>query len=252
MNVSLYQAASALNASNRWQEVIGENLASSALHGYKKQEVSFASVQAGFLPKGVHPASGGPERFELTRAAATTNFSPGELNYTNEKFDLALEGSGFFEIQLPSGQMGYTRNGSFEANLSGILTTKAGYPLMGQNGPIQLDPKNTQNITIEKNGEIRQGADIKGKIKLVDFDKPELLTGVGGAYFLATDPRSQPQDLADPSLRQYMLEASNASSVHEMANLIMAMRMYEANQKVIQTHDERMTKAISELGNPAS
>lgn len=252
MNVSLYQAAAALNASNRWQDVIGENLASSSIYGYKKQEISFASIQAGFLPKGANSLQGGPERFELTRAAFSTNFAPGELNSTGEPFDLALEGPGFFEMQLPSGQMGYTRNGSCTMSLTGQLISKAGYPVMGQNGPIQLDPKSTAPVTIERNGEVRQGPDVKGKIKLVNFDKPELLAGVGGAYFMAVDPQIQIQELTNPTLRQGMLEASNASSVHEMASLIMAMRMYEANQKVIQTHDERMTKAINELGNPTA
>ena len=99
---------------------------------------------------------------------------------------------------------------------------------------------------------MRQGNDVRGKIHVVEFNRPDLLTLTGGAYFLAENPALETTDATTPNLRQNFLESSNASSVHEMANMITAMRMYEANQKVIQTQDDRMSRAISELGNPTS
>ncbi|HVY68683.1 MAG TPA: flagellar hook-basal body protein [Verrucomicrobiae bacterium] len=251
MNVSVYQAAAALNASNRWQEVIGENLASASIVGYKKQDVSFAAIQAGLLAQQNAPA-GSLQRLTLSKAQATTNFQNGELTFSGEKLDVALESKAFFELQLPNGGTTYTRNGSFQMNSQGTLVNKAGYPVMGMKGPIQLDPRNGDPIVISREGEVRQGNDIRGKIHLVEFDRPELLTLTGGAYFLADNPALQQTDATSPNLRQGFLESSNASSVHEMANMITAMRMYEANQKVIQTQDDRMSRAISELGNPTS
>lgn len=250
MNVSVYQAAAALNASNRWQEIIGENLSSSSTYGFKKQDVSFAAIQAGAMARTA--GAGSPQNFSLSKAQSTTNFLPGELTFTSEKLDLALEGKGFFEVQLPNGAMTYTRNGAFTMSADGQLVTKAGYPVMSANGPIQLDPRSSDPVTISREGEVRQGNDVKGKVRTVDFNDPRLLTLTGSANFLANDPKLQMTEVEQPTIRQGFLETSNASSVSEMANLIMAMRMYEANQKVIQTHDDRMSRAISELGAPAN
>lgn len=250
MNVSVYQAAAALNASNRWQEIIGENLASSSTYGFKKQDVSFAAIQAGAMTRA--NGAGSTQNFSLAKAQTTTNFLPGELNFTGEKLDVALEGSGFFEVQLPNGGMTYTRNGAFTMNTAGQLVTKAGYAVMGEKGPIQLDPRNSEPLVVSREGEVRQGNDLKGKIRTVEFNDPRLLTLTGGANFLASDPNLKMTDVQQPTIRQGFLENSNASSVNEMANLIMAMRMYEANQKVIQTHDDRMSRAINELGAPAN
>ncbi|MRR38258.1 hypothetical protein EG829_27135, partial [bacterium] len=91
MNVSLYQAASALNANARWQEVISENLASSTLPGYRKRDVSFAAVQAGVIQaqQGMAPTA-------MTRAEMTTSFQPGEIRVTGVNTNVAIDGKGFF------------------------------------------------------------------------------------------------------------------------------------------------------------
>ncbi len=245
MNVSLYQSAAALHANNRWQEMIGENLSSGSLTGYKKQDISFSAFAAGIVPQNGRV---GDQHYILPKAETLLNFSNGELTHTGEKTDLALESSGFFEIQMPNGTHVYTRNGAFHIDASGQLVTKAGYIVMGDNGPIQLDPRNPFPLTISANGEVKQGEEIKGQIKVVDFNNPQLLTSVAGNYYVPTDPKLVAFTPTDIAMRQGFLEASNSSSVHEMANLIMAMRNYEANQKVIQTHDDRMSRAISELG----
>src|SRR6185436_13717618 len=99
MNVSLYQAASALHAMDRWQETIAENLSSSSVPGYKKQDFSFAAVQAGLHAA---PASSGASRAVLMSAGQpSTNFRPGEFKVTNMPTDVAIDGKAFFEVQLP-------------------------------------------------------------------------------------------------------------------------------------------------------
>jgi flagellar basal-body rod protein FlgF len=250
MNVSLYQAAAAMNANSRWQEIIGENIASSSIIGFKKQDVSFAAVQAGVMaPPGV-AFPGGPHHFSLPKANPSINFTPGELNYTGEQTDLALESPGFFEVQMPNGATAYTRNGSFKLDSQGKLVTKAGYAVLGDGGEIQIDPRSPVPLTVMPNGEIRQGANIIGRINVTEFNDPQLLSITGGSYFLAHDPNLQAFPVETPVVRQGFVEASNASSLIEMSNLIMAMRMYEANQKVIHLNDERMGRAINELGSP--
>lgn len=240
VNVSLSQAAAAMNASARWQEVISENLASASIPGFKKQGVSFDAVQAAAIAQ---------SPFTLTRATATTSFRQGELRATGVKTDAAIEGPGFFEIQLSNGTTAYTRDGEFQISSQGQLVTKQGYPVLGESGPIQLDPSNTAPISLSSTGEISQGTDLKGKLKIVNFDHPELLTSASGGYFLAINPNLQPTDVREPSLHQGFLEVANTSPVSEMANLITTMRAFEANQRVMQMQDERMGRAISELGN---
>jgi len=251
MNVGMYQAAAALNANSRWQEIISENLASSSVPGFKKQELTMAAVQAGLMPA-TSLTSNSAQFFSIPKANSVTSFAPGDIQYTGNKNDLAIEGKGFLQVQLANGTVANTRDGEFQVSDTGELVTKEGYGVLGQSGaPIQLDPHNPAPLSISATGDVSQGAEIKGKLKLVEFDKPELLTQVSGGYFIANNPNLKTLP-STSTLRQGYLESSNASVVREMANMMTAMRGFEANQHVIQIQDDRMGKAISELGTPAS
>ena len=242
MNIGLYQAAAAMNANSRWQESIAQNLASSSIPGFKKQEISFSAVAASQAA----PAQGA-QRFSLPNASLATNFKPGELKFTGVKTDVALEGGGFFAVQLPDGATSYTRDGEFQVNASGQLVTKQGHAVLGEAGPIQLDPNNPAPISITATGAVSQGTEVKGTLKAVGFNDPNLLTPISSGYFLANNPNVKAVP-ATATFHQGYLEGSNTSPTVEMAHLITAMRMYEANQRVIQSQDERMNHAISELG----
>jgi flagellar basal-body rod protein FlgG len=246
MNVSLYQAAAGMKATARWQEVIAENLASSSVPGFKRQELSFNAVQTGLMgPALADPA----RRFAMPGLAATTDFKAGELKAAGPT-DLAIEGRGFFEVQLPNGARAYTRDGEFHVNAQGQLVTKQGYPVEGTSGPIQIDPTNAAPVSVSVGGDVSQGADGKGALKIVDFKETARLDSIGGGYFLAADPALVPVPATQFSLRQGYLESSNASTVSEMADLITSSRLFEANQKVIQSQDERLARLIAEVGNP--
>ena len=242
MNVSLYQAASGMNATSRWQEVISENLAASQVPGFKRQDVSFESVSAGLGPL---LNSSGPG-YVQPRAITSTDFSPAAVRSTNVKTDLAIEGNGFFAVQLPSGEVGYTRDGEFHRSPSGQLVTKQGYSVLGEGGPIQLNA-NDPELSISSTGEISQKAGVLGKVRVVDFSNPQLLTPVGGGNFVAQNPGLKSRDVDAPIVRQGYLELANSNSVAEMAHMITALRMFEMNQRVAVSQDERMGKMISEL-----
>jgi flagellar basal body rod protein FlgG len=229
--------------------MIAQNLASSSVPGFKKQDIAIAAVKAGLVPSGSIDSKS-PQFFALPKATAATSFRQGELKFTGDKSDVAIEGKGFFEVRLPSGSIAYTRDGEFQVNSQGQLVTKQGYAVMGDSGPIQLDLSNTTPMTISSTGEISQGADLKGKLKITDFDHPELLTQVNGATFLAGNPNLHSQP-STATVRQGYVEGANTSSLAEMANLMASMRTFEANQHVIQLQDERMGKVISDLGTPA-
>jgi flagellar basal body rod protein FlgG len=249
MDVSLYQAAAAMNAGSRWQEVISDNLAANQVSGFKRQELSFSAVQAGFMGRASRGV--GSKRSEMPLASTTTNFQAGELSPTGVTTDLAVEGAGFFEVQLPDGASGYTRDGGFQVSTKGQLITKRGWAVMGQNGPLKLDPYNPAPITVAPTGEISQGGEPKGQLKLTEFANPAGLVLTGNGLFLDTDLAAQPRAATASAVRQGYLENANTSSMTEMGNLISAMRFYEANQKVIQAEDDRVGRLISDVANPA-
>src|SRR5580700_4624362 len=109
MDVSLYSAAAAMNATERWQDLVADNLSSASIPGARQQEISFSAVQAGLI------GSAG-DSFVIPSAGTTTNFSQGELKATGGNLDMALEGPGFFSVQMPDGSTGYTRDGEFQLN----------------------------------------------------------------------------------------------------------------------------------------
>jgi len=245
MNVSLYQAAAAMNANSRWQEVISENLSAGGVPGFKRQELPFSAIQAGMQPS---PQFGSAQSFSLPISTPVTNFSQGELRVTKSPTDFAIEGDAFFEVQLPDGSHAFTRDGEFKLGPQGQLLTKQGFSVLNESGPLRFNPAQADAIQVAPTGEIHQGVDAKGTLKLATFADPRALTPLGDGLFLAKAPQAQPQPAVGCLVRQGFTEASNTSSLTEMSNLIMAMRGYEANQKVIQTQDERMGRAISELG----
>src|SRR5580698_8273276 len=111
MDVSLYQAAAAMNATAQWQELIAENLTAAQISGARKREIQFSDVQAG-LDSNV--AGGSQNGYVIPAATMVTNFVPGELHVSSNPMDFALEGPGFFSIKLPNGQVAYTRGGEFQ------------------------------------------------------------------------------------------------------------------------------------------
>lgn len=244
MNVSLYQAAAAMNASARWQEVIAGNLAASMVPGFKRQEVTFEAVSAGSID-----AAGSAV---MPRTVLSTNFRQGETQTTGVATDLAIDGPAFFEVQLPDGTHAYTRDGTMRVGASGQLLTKEGYAVLGQDGSIQTDPNEKGALTVSPNGDISQGDVSRGRLRLVEFADPHALRALGQGLYGADQPGVRPRDAVNATVRQGCLESANTVPVVEMADLISSMRQFEANQKVLQMHDERMSRAIADLGNPSA
>ena len=250
MNVSLYQAAAAMNAQSRWEELITENLAAGAVPGFRKQNVSFEDVAA-TSPLTVNGAT--PTNFMIPVAVASTSFQPGELRPTGGSLDFAIEGSGFFTVQLPNGDHAYTRDGEFQLNGKSQLVTKEGYPVLSGSGPVQFDPNNSGAITVSATGQISQGSDVKGQLQVVTFPNPNQLTDTDYGYLLANQPGMTPTPApAGTSVRQGFLEGPNTSPTAEMGGLISTMRTFEANQKVLQMQNDRMGEVISTLGGTSS
>jgi flagellar basal body rod protein FlgG len=153
---------------------------------------------------------------------------------------------------MPGGGRGYTRDGGFRVSAQGELVTKQGLPVMGDTGPLQLDTSNPGPISVAPTGEVSQGAALKGRLKLSAFSDPGALVATGRGLFIAADPAFQPPAASAATVRQGFVENANTSSVTEMVNLISAMRLFQANQKTIQSEDDRVGRLISDVGNPAA
>lgn len=247
MNVSLVQATAAMQAQQRYQEVLADNIASSSLPAYRKRDMSFAAIQAGVIGTKANNSLSASTPVSLPRYASTTNFTPGNTVFTGVDTNLSLEGPGFFEVRLPNGSSAYTRNGEFNLNSQGELVTASGYTVLSDAGTIQMDLRNPAPITVSANGEVHQGDDLKGKIKVVDFNDPNLLTPISQSCFIATNPALQTVEVPNTMVHQKSLEMANSTAVQEMTSLISTMRSFEANQRVLQLSDERSGKTISEL-----
>ncbi len=238
-----------MTAHARWQEIISENLAASSVPGFKKQDLSFSSIQAGLLKSGgvqdQQPA--GP--YLVPNVTPYTNFSFGELKPTGVDTHVALEGPGFFEVQMPDGTTALTRDGEFHLNTRKELVTKQGHTVLGEGGPIRLDAGKNGPVSVSPTGEISQGGEVKGTLKVTAYKKPEFLTAIGNGLYVAKDSRATLSTDPKPAIRSGWIEGSNTSTAMEMADLITAMRSFEANQRVVQLHDERTGKLINDLGN---
>ncbi len=245
MDVSLYQAAAAMNATAQWQEMIADNLTASNISGGRKRDISFHDVQAGLDPS----VSGGTQaNYFIPTASMVANFQQGELHASSNPMDFALEGPGFFTVQLPNGDKSYTRGGEFQLNAKEQLVTTQGYPVLSGGAPIQFNPNSTDPITVSATGEISQGSQQVGKLDLVEFDHPEFLTMLGADSFRSDNSAAQPTAAVGTKVRQGFLEGANSSPTTEMSGLVTAMRAFEANQKVMQMESDRTSRVITTLG----
>ncbi|MBI5385912.1 MAG: flagellar basal-body rod protein FlgG [Verrucomicrobia bacterium] len=252
---ALYNSAAGMQAQQSNLDVISNNLANVNTTGFKKSKIEFqdmlyqttrtsgAELGAGNqLPTGIQIGHG-------SRLVATPKiFTHGEITQTGSPLDVAIEGDGFFEVQLPNGTRAYTRDGAFKTNKDGLITTSDGLPLQGGWQPV---PAGTTSITISSSGEVTyDGANgpTNFRVQLVRFNNPAGLDALGRNLYRETQA-SGTAEMGNPGengfgeLAQSALEMSNVKVVEEMVNLIVAQRAYEVNAKAVQASDEMMQQS---------
>lgn len=248
MNVGLYQSAASLSALERWQDAVTQNITSSQVSGYKKRTVSFSSAVKGELmvdPK-ARAGTGAGEPMQFPRVGYGINFQFGETQPTRRELDIALQGEGFFEIQLEDGRKAYTRAGELRLRPDRTLVTSHDAPVLGEGGdPIQLLPGGGR-IVINADGRILQNDAPVGRIAVVKFpDNRQLVPLSAGAF---VNLGGDPEPVERPEVLQGYLESSNITPLREMVDLVNIARAYEANQKLIQTRDQALGRTIETLG----
>ena len=250
---ALYSAASGMTAQQTNVDNIANNLANANTTGYKMRRAQFQDLlyqslaqpgasagQQTVIPVGLQLGLG-------TRAASNEIiFTQGNFSQTGNPLDVVIQGNGFFQVRRPTGDLAYSRAGSFQFDKNGTLVTADGDPLE----PAITIPTTAQAITIAPDGTVsytqpgQTNVQQAGQIQLAQFQNPAGLNSIGHNLFQPTDA-SGDAIVANPggqeglgSLLQGYTEQSNVSIVQEFINLIIAQRAYEANSKVVKAADE--------------
>ncbi len=253
---SLWIAKTGMEAQQTQLDTISHNLANVGTNGFKRGHVVFEDLiyqnlrQAGAassdqtqLPTGLQVGLG-------VRAVATSrNFSQGNLQLTSNNLDIAIKGNGFFQVQMPDGTTGYTRDGSLKVDANGQLVTNNGYTVQ----PGITIPGNTQSVTIAADGTINVALPGQatpqsvGQLSLASFVNAAGLEPKGQNLWAETGASGTPNAGAPGSnglgmLQQGYVETSNVNVVEELVAMIATQRAYELNSKAIQTSDQMLQK----------
>ncbi|GMO59357.1 MAG: flagellar basal-body rod protein FlgF [Termitinemataceae bacterium] len=274
---TFYTGASGMRAQQWKLDAVANNLANADVDGYKKDVTVFKSFPELLIRRmgddGVykHPFGSADVSPIIGKLGTGVEFNElytdhdqGAMKESGSDFDAALDGKGFFTVMTPRGER-YTRNGAFHLGKEGLLETREGYPVMGENGPLHVKANNFQ---IDKAGNVWVNAEYAGEdlvdrsrntwddtvmldtLKIVKFEKDRYLKKEGENLYLTSEYSGEAELMeADerPVVYQGFTEASNVNPVIEMVQMIEVNRAYEANQKVIQSGDNMLGTLINQI-----
>jgi flagellar basal-body rod protein FlgG len=247
MTDALFIAATGMHAQQTQVDTIANNLANLNTVGFKKSRVSFEPLMPQPMPT-LNSVEGGAVAYRGMGAAigaVVPDFVAGEMKPTQRDLDVAIQGQGFFEVEMPDGTRAYTRRGALSVNKEGFLVTSSGLPLSAM---INL-PSDAQSLVINADGRVQMKAQNSddltdlGVIELARFTNDRGLEPLGDGLYLATEGSGDASyeragENGSGTLAQGHLEGSNVQMVEELTNLMVAQRAYEANSKVLQAADE--------------
>ena len=254
---SLWIAKTGMEGQQTKLDAISNNLANVGTNGYKRGGVVFedlmyqnlrpagsATSEQSQLPTGLQVGLG------VRAAGSTRSFTQGSLQQTSNTYDIAIKGNGFFQVTMPDGTTGYTRDGGFQVDANGQMVTNGGYVLQ----PGITIPANALSVTIGADGTVQVTTpgntatpQTVGSIQLANFVNPAGLEPRGQNLFTETAASGTPNTGAPQSnglgsLQQGMLEGSNVNVVEELVGMIATQRAYELNSKAIQTSDQMLQR----------
>ena len=249
-------------------DTIANNLANVNTPGFKKDEQTFREYLTAYektddvitvprVPASIesfYDMQGGDKSY-VDANGTFTDFTQGGLKQTGNTLDIAIEGSGFFEILTPSG-VNYSRNGSFTIDSQGRLVNQQGYPVLREGTPGEDPNARTIQLTgghvdISPEGDLQENGQTIARLSSIDFQNKDVLQKAGGSLYAlkATfDPAVKP---SEAKFHQGFLETSNVNLVKEMTDMITATRTFETNQKAIQAYDQINGKLVNEVSKLA-
>ena len=253
---SLWISKTGLDAQQTQMDVISNNLANVSTNAFKRSRAVFEDLlyqtlrQPGAQTSGQTQLPSGLQLGTGVRPVATERiFTQGNLQQSSNPLDIAIQGNGFFQVQMPDGSAAYTRDGSFQVNSQGQLVTASGFAVQ----PAITIPANTLSINVSRDGAVsvqRQGTSGPqqvGTLQLTGFMNPTGLQSVGENLYIETAASGTPGANAPGTngmglLSQGYVETSNVNVVEELVGMIQTQRAYEINSKAIQTSDQMLQK----------
>ena len=257
---SLWISKTGLDAQQTQLDVIANNLANVATNGYKRSRAVFEDLlyqtlrqpgaqtsQTTQVPSGLQVGTG------VRPVSTVRNFTQGNLQQTSNSLDVAINGQGFFQVQMPDGTTAYTRDGSFHLDSQGQIVTSNGFPL----SPSITIPANATKVTIGQDGivSVSQSGTAAttqvGQLQVANFINPAGLQPNGQNLFLETASSGAPTANTPGTngtglLNQGYVETSNVNVVEELVNMIQTQRAYEINSRAIQVSDQ-MLQRLSQM-----
>ncbi len=251
---SLWTGTTGMHAQQLNIDVIANNLANVSTTGFKKSKTDFQDLLYQTMKVPGSQTSADTESptgilvgLGVKPAAVTKVFTQGDLILTENELDIAIEGMGFLQVELPNGNTSYTRSGALKRDSTGRLTNSDGFPIL----PAITIPDGSRQITISPTGIVSAviGDDTEstelGTLELASFTNNAGLSAIGKNLFeetaaSGTAATGTPGDDGYGTLLQTYLEGSNVNIVEELASMITTQRAYEINSKTIQTSDEMM------------
>ncbi len=247
----LYAAASGMIAIEGRQSVVANNIANAATPGFRRQN----PVQKGFYEvlknKMRHPFWFNTEEGPgggLRMVETFTDLNGGAVTTTGDSLNVALSGQGYLVVDTPQGER-FTRNGKLAVDSQGVLKTADGLAIQGEgSGNINVG---TGKMTIDSEGTVLSDGVTVGKLRLIEFEDPHMLSRVGHNLYSAS-PEAMRRSAAsvDTRVHHNSLEMANVQLPYEMAQLMLGTRAYAANQRVITAIDETASRLIERVGSP--
>lgn len=271
MSKPLWPAVSGAMARDHQIEVISNNLANVNTNGFKRDDISFKEYlskneklnidpeevpRSPIKDKDLYPLDGRDQSFVVV-SGTNTKFSTGSLRVTDNPFDLALNGPGFFEVATPTG-IRFTKAGNFKLSPEGKVVSSEGYPVLSKGVEGASDQGIGREISISdregsfhvnEQGEVYVGDEKVADLSIVEFSKLNFIRKVGGTNFENKDPQQNPPlPATNTVVKQGMVETSNVNPVQEISNLIRANRMFEQDLKAMKTVNEMLSKEVNDIG----
>ena len=236
----IYTSASGMMPKIRKQEVTSHNLANASTPGFKKDRV-FAKELTRAERKAV------PTKADWETPMVNdifTDYSQGIFNKTGNPLDFAIDGDGFFQLQLDDGTSVLTRSGNFVVNQDGLISFPGGALLMGEGGPIEVG---NGKVTVGSTGEVQSDGSTVGRILPVTVNDLTELDKIGGSFYKVPE-QIETIPVQNATIQQGYLESSNVDIVSEMIEMIISFREYEANAKSIQAQDASLGHLFDRVG----
>jgi len=236
----IYTSASGMIPGTKKQEITANNIANAGTAGFKRDRLftkELSRAQQNLTPK----------RTDWEQSMVDqvyTDFASGMFDRTDNSLDMAIDGDGFFRLETEDGAQLLTRAGSFLVDQSGYLAFPGGALVMGEGGPIEVG---SGEVTVSESGEVRSNGAIAGRIVPATVPDLTVMEKIGGSSYVLPE-NAELIPVPRSTIRQGYLETSNVDIVHEMVEMIISFRNFEANSKALQSQDQTLSQLLSRVG----